>query len=175
MFYKSLFLALFLTSVSSAVDAQPANTLNLNSLSSGYQEQARIQLSENDVKAFIYQWFAALDHQREAGYYINRLTPSIAMTYPDFDIKSHADFLTWYKNVTDNIIWNSHELGEILVTGDQRRGWQVHYKVRWQARTAQGQDYDLLVAQRVEVVRIGDMLKIAKLVANIVEPSSSSK
>lgn len=54
MFYKSLLLALFLTSVSSSVDAQPANTLNLNSLSSGYQEQARTQLSENDVKAFIY-------------------------------------------------------------------------------------------------------------------------
>jgi len=144
-----------------------ASESNLNSLSLSYSAEAREKYSDNDVKSFIYQWFAAFDHQREAGYFLNRMTETVNMEYPDFPIHSQADFLRWYRGVTDNIVWNSHHLDTIFVTGEQDTGWDVSYVVNWKARAKNGQRYDLMVRQTLHVIRIGDALKIASLEARI--------
>ena len=41
--------------------------LDMNILSDSYNAQAREHYSTNDVASFVYQWFAAFDHQRESG------------------------------------------------------------------------------------------------------------
>ncbi|RVU32215.1 hypothetical protein [Neptunomonas marina] len=147
----------------------PAPQAQINSLSPSYDKEARFQLSENDVKSFIYQWFAAFDHQREAGFFLNRLASPIDLTYPGTPLRSETDFLRWYGNVTQNIAWNSHSIKSLTVTGDQQTGWQVALQVRWQAREHTGKKYDLVVAQQLKVIRVGDLLKIAQLQSKLVE------
>lgn len=158
----------FLCSFGSA-SANEMNSLELNSLSTTYQTKARYEFSENDVKSFVYQWFAAFDHQREAGYYLNRIAEPVNMSYPDFPISSKADFLSWYKGVTDNIVWNAHSIAGMAVTGDQNKGWDVKYDVNWKAQSKGGQNYDVMVHQELHIIRIGDSLKIAKLAANMLK------
>ncbi|MGR5239017.1 hypothetical protein [Vibrio alfacsensis] len=68
---------------------------NLNTLSSTYDATARYEMSENDVKSFVYQWFVAFDHQLESGFYLNHLADPVQMQYPDFPISSKKDFLRW--------------------------------------------------------------------------------
>lgn len=140
---------------------------NLNTLSTTYNTQARYQFSENDVKAFVYQWFAGFDHQQVSGYFVNRIATPYDMQYPDFPISSQKDFLKWYQGVTDNIVWNTHHLSNIKVTGDQANGWNVSYVVNWQAKDKAGKSYDMNVSQQLRIIRIGEQLKIAKLRAEI--------
>lgn len=42
-------------------------------------------------------------------------------------------------------------------------------QVRWQAREHTGKKYDLVVAQQLKVIRVGDLLKIAQLQSKLVE------
>ncbi|HHF0518543.1 TPA: hypothetical protein ACPHW8_000223 [Vibrio alginolyticus] len=142
---------------------------SLNTLSDTYDAKARYEMSENDVKSFIYQWFAAFDHQLESGYYLNRLTDSVQMQYPDSIISSKEDFLRWYKGVTDNIIWNAHSISGMKVSGNQQNGWNVSYDVNWKATTKDNQNYDLMVHQELRVIRVGDQLKLVRLKADIIK------
>lgn len=165
----TLGLALFLCSTA-PLHADLRSDHNLNQMSTTYDIAARSHYSENDVKGFVYQWFAAFDHQREAGYFLNRLTSPVEMQYPDFPIKSQDDFLRWYRGVTDNIVWNTHHLGEISVSESQTGHWDVRYIVNWKAKSKAGQNYDLFVEQKLHIIRVGDALKIASLHAEVVEP-----
>lgn len=159
--------AFFIFSTSAnAIDDQSAS---INALSPDYNHQARFEFSENDVISFVYQWFAAFDHQREAGYFLNRISNTPEMDYPDFKIRSQGDFLRWYQGVEENIAWNSHKLSGIKVSGDQENGWQVSYKVNWRAKTYSGQAYDLLVDQQVRLIRVGDSFKLTSLKATLDE------
>ena len=150
-----------------ALQARATDLDPINDLSPNYQPQARYTLSNNDVKSFIYRWFAAFDHQREAGYFLNRIASPIEMHYPGAPIRSEQDFLNWYKGVTDTIIWNSHQIDQIEVSGSQKLGWEASYRVRWQAREKSGATHDVMVAQRLYIIRRGDQLKIARLQAEI--------
>jgi hypothetical protein len=109
-----------------AVSAAHANN-DLNTLSTTYDAKARYEMSENDVKSFVYQWFAAFDHQRESGYFVNRIAQPVNMHYPGTPINSVEAFLAWYQGVTDNIIRNSHDIVSMDVQGDQASGWTVSY------------------------------------------------
>lgn len=160
---SALILSLFFT-----ISAANANN-DLNTLSTTYDAKARYEMSENDVKSFVYQWFAAFDHQRESGYFVNRIATPVKMQYPGTPIASIEDFLAWYRGVTDNIVWNSHNIVSMDVQGDQQSGWTVSYDVRWKARSKNNESYDMIVHQELKVIRVGDALKLAKLEAKVVE------
>jgi ankyrin repeat protein len=73
-----------------------------------YDHHARTTYSENDVKAFVYNWFAGFDHQADIGVFKRHLKPEkVDMYFPDFPIKSISDFERWYNNVIDTIQWNA--------------------------------------------------------------------
>ena len=91
------------------------------------------------------------------------------MQYPGTPINSVEAFLAWYQGVTDNIIWNSHDIVSMDVQGDQTSGWTVSYDVRWQATSKTKEKFDMMVHQELEVIRVGDALKLAKLEATVVE------
>lgn len=117
-----------------------------------YNADARNHYSENDVKAFVYKWFAGFDHQAEPDYFIAHLDPvRVDMAFPDFPIKSIKDFLSWYQGVIDTIQWNSHHLSGLKVSGSQKKGFSVSLDVRWQANTYDGQSYDMTVHQEWQV------------------------
>lgn len=117
-----------------------------------YDRVARQSYSENDVKAFVYQWFAGFDHQAPIEQFKKHLDPEqVVMNFPDFPIRSMADFERWYGGVIDSIQWNSHQLSNLQVSGDEKSGFEVSLHVNWKARTYQGESYDLNIAQEWSV------------------------
>ncbi|PXY01979.1 hypothetical protein DF185_04835 [Marinifilum breve] len=128
---------------------------------SDYDHKARTEYSVNDVIAFIYQWFAAFDHQKEIDYYLKHIAEPVDMNFPDFPIKSKDDFKRWYKSVEDNIIWNSHALRNIQVSGNEKDAWKASYDVEWKAIDKENQHIEMIIHQDVELIRKGDILEIA--------------
>ena len=89
------------------------------------------------------------------------------MHYPDFPINSYQDFLRWYKGVMDNIVWNSHELQGMTISGDYTSGWNVNYDVIWKATAKNGDKYDMRVHQKLNIAVIDNRLMLTKLYAEI--------
>ena len=120
-----------------------------------YSPEARNQYSENDVKAFVYKWFAGFDHQAEPDYFLAHLDPDhVDMRFPDFPINTIQDFLNWYQGVIDSIGWNSHHSSDLAVTGSEKEGFSLSFNIRWQARTYDAKTYDLNIHQDWRV-RVG--------------------
>lgn len=121
-----------------------------------YDFKARSELSPNDIKAFAYQWFANFDHQVPIERLVPHLGDNVDMAFPNFPIRSEADFARWYQSVIDNIQWNSHEISNLKVLGDQSSGWTVSMDIRWRARTYDGTQYDDVIHQNWQLVRSDD-------------------
>lgn len=113
-----------------------------------YDPKAKTLYSENDVKAFVYNWFAGFDHQADAGVFKKHLNPEkVDMHFPDFPVKTIADFERWYNNVIDTIQWNAHKISNLEVSGDERSGYSVSLNINWKAKTYKGETYDVNVHQ----------------------------
>jgi uncharacterized protein len=113
-----------------------------------YDHKAKTLYSENDVKAFVYNWFAGFDHQADVGVFKRHLNPEkVDMYFPDFPIKTIGDFERWYKNVIDTIQWNAHKISNLEVSGDEMGGYSVSLNINWKAKTYKGETYDVNVHQ----------------------------
>lgn len=113
-----------------------------------YDSRARQEASPNDVNAFVYQWFAAFDHQAPISAFLQHIDPAqVDMQYPDFPIRQIRDFERWYQGVVDNVQWNSHELRNVRVTGEQAAGFDVSLDVCWRASLYDGSKAQMLVHQ----------------------------
>ena len=118
-----------------------------------YDDKAKTTYSENDVKAFVYQWFAGFDHQADIRVFTAHLPAEhVDMYFPDFPIKSRSDFERWYSNVIDSIQWNSHGLSNLMVSGDEANGFAVSLDINWKAVTYQGDRYDMNIHQDWQVM-----------------------
>jgi len=114
----------------------------------GYDDNAKTTYSENDVKAFVYQWFAGFDHQVDISFFKKHLPPGkLDMYFPDFPISRLSDFERWYNGVCDNIQWNAHHLSNLNVSGDEKDGFFISLDVNWKAKTYSGESYDMNVHQ----------------------------
>lgn len=87
-----------------------------------YGQAAKNELSPNEIKAFVYQWFANFDHQVASERIINHLGDQVDMAFPDFPIRSKTDFARWYQGVIDSIQCDSHEITDLKVTGSHASG-----------------------------------------------------
>lgn len=107
-----------------------------------YDHDAKTLYNENDVKAFVYNWFAGFDHQSDIGVFKRHLDPEkVDMYFPDTPpsiIKSFSDFEKWYNNVIENIQWNFHEISNLKVSGDEMNGFSVSLDINWKAKTYEG-------------------------------------
>lgn len=113
-----------------------------------YDHNAKTSYSENDVKAFVYNWFAGFDHQADIGVFKRHLNPEkVDMHFPDFPIKSISDFERWYNNVIDTIPWNAHKISNLKVFGDEMGGYSVSLDINWKAKTYKGETYDMNIHQ----------------------------
>ena len=113
-----------------------------------YDPNAKTTYSENDVKAFVYSWFAGFDHQADIAVFKRHLNPTkVDMLFPDFPIKSIGDFERWYKGVIETIQWNAHKISNLEVSGDEMRGYTVSLNINWKAKTYKGETYDLNIHQ----------------------------
>jgi hypothetical protein len=116
--------------------------------SKNYDRSAKTTYSENDVKAFVYNWFAGFDHQADINIFKKHLNPrEIDMYFPDFPIRSIEDFERWYNNVIDNIHWNAHKISNLNVSGDEASGFFVSLDINWKANAYNGEAYDMNIHQ----------------------------
>lgn len=142
---KTLFALLSVLCLSSALSAEV--------VTKHYDAVAKNTYSQNDVKAFVYEWFSGFDHQRGDEYFTKHLDPlHVQMEFPDFPIHSVADFKRWYKGVKDSIRYNIHHLSELKVSGDEKNGYDVSLHVNWVADTYDKKHYDANIAQKWRVI-----------------------
>jgi len=73
------------------------------------------------------------------------------MLFPDFPIGNISDFERWYGGVIENVQWNAHELSNLKVSGDEKKGFSVSVDVGWKARTYKGEKINMAVHQDWEV------------------------
>jgi len=113
-----------------------------------YDQRAKATYSENDVKAFVYQWFAGFDHQKDIDFFKKHLNPGkVDMDFPDFPVKSIADFEKWYQNVINNVQWNAHIVSNLQVRGDETGGFAISLDLNWKVRSYENQIYDVRIHQ----------------------------
>ncbi len=114
-----------------------------------YDHNAKTLYNENDVKAFVHNWFAGFDHQRDVEFFTKHLYPeNVDMYFPDFGpIKNFSDFKKWYQGVIDNIQWNFHETSNLKVSGDEAKGFSVSLDINWKAKKYKGETLDKKVHQ----------------------------
>ncbi|OHD13033.1 MAG: hypothetical protein A2086_07505 [Spirochaetes bacterium GWD1_27_9] len=116
--------------------------------SKSYDKNAKTMYSENDVKAFVYNWFSGFDHQSDISFFKKHLDPQkVDMYFPDFPIKSIKDFEKWYNGVINNIQWNTHIISNLKVTGDETRMFFVSFDVNWKAKAYNGENYNMNIHQ----------------------------
>lgn len=92
-------------------------------------------LSEQDVRQFAADWFAALDRHDD----IDRLLPMLVdggleMRFPEGTSRGHAGFRHWYDTVTRRFFDEVHTLTEVIPTATDGTGADVRVTVNWQAR-----------------------------------------
>ena len=126
----------------------PTTAFCKDSLHKNYDRSAKTMYSENDVKAFVYNWFAGFDHQADINMFKKHLNPEkMDMYFPDFPIKSIEDFERWYNNVIDNIQWNTHRISNLKVFGDEINGFSVSLDINWKAKTYKDETFDMNIHQ----------------------------
>ena len=117
-----------------------------------YDKVAKTTYSQNDVKSFVYKWFAMFDHQEDINKFKMHLPKqNVVMNFPDFPIRKMADFEKWYGGVIDNIQFNSHDISNLKVTGNEKDGYEVSFHVNWKANTYDKKTYDVNVAQQWQI------------------------
>jgi len=123
--------------------------MSVSSAFASYNIEAKNNLSENDIYSFVYFWFANFDHQNDASVFTNHLDEkNINIQYPDYKIKSIADFINWYKNVEDNIYYNFHDIKEVSVKKLNNNQYQVNLLVNWKAQTYAKENLDVNIYQK---------------------------
>ena len=102
----------------------------------------------NAVKAFVYRWFSGFDHQSATHVFLHHLPESqVDMCFPDFPIKSRADFERWYAGVRESIAWNRHGISNLAVTANEDGSFAVSLDIHWQARTYSEEAFDMKIHQ----------------------------
>ncbi|WP_461538579.1 hypothetical protein [Spongorhabdus nitratireducens] len=145
------------------INTQANQPVNIQRLSAGYEAKSRLEYSQNDVGSFIYQWFAAFDHQQEPGYFLQRLAEPVDLRYPGAALHSRTDFLRWYRELMENIVWNEHTVSNLVVSGNQNNGWKASYDITRSARDSAGNVFNIRSHQEMDMIRCGSSLKITRL------------
>jgi hypothetical protein len=105
--------------------------------------QDKDRLTENDVKAFVYQWFSWLDHRVGEFHFMSHLSSAgFEISLPGVTIKDYTGFKKWYDCMRESYTWNSHEVSNVKVNGDYEKGYTVEMTVRWRAVTSDGDSCD---------------------------------
>ena len=132
---KRYFFIIFILSISLYMIVSFKNSSVTHYEKSNYDSKARYNISQNDIAAFVYRWFASFDHQLDRRYLLPFLSNNINISYPDFTINSLDDFNKWYDNVIANINFNSHTISNLKIENTQPNNWIVDFDILWNAKT----------------------------------------
>lgn len=104
---------------------------------------------DNDITAFVYQWFAWYDRHDDQCLFLAHLADAgLRARYVDVEIRDHQGFRDWYAGVGRQVVSNSHQVRTLRVTRSGPAHYRVVLLVRWQAKLRDGSAADWQVRQR---------------------------
>lgn len=109
-------------------------------------------MNENDVRAFVYQWFSQFDRQADLGEFTRHLaTTDLRIEFPEMTITDAEGFKAWYDGIKKAIRRNTHDVTTLKVSRLGEALFGVDLQVRWQAETYKNECYDNTYQQRWRV------------------------
>jgi hypothetical protein len=111
-------------------------------------------IGENDVKAFIYKWFAGFDRiEKNKEFFKKHMDPeNVDMYYPKNPIKTIQEFDKWHdEEVIGKIQSNIHHLSNVQVRGDENNGFFISLDINWKANFKDKSRENINIHQNWEV------------------------
>jgi ribosomal protein L20A (L18A) len=141
---RTLAIILFITALIAGIYYQWQSMDKVDQVlqSNGSRQEVKryASVTENDVKQFVYQWFAWLDHLEEDRFFLSHLSEEdLEIRLPEVIIKSRQGFREWYYELRARVKQNrsSVDIRTIRKTGE---GWiEVTMNVVWRINTKDGQ------------------------------------
>lgn len=107
----------------------------------------------NEVKSFVYSWFALLDRQVSEISLLKFLDPdNLNMQFSEMTVSDGEEFSQWYLGVQKTIESNSHDVQTLEVTPGKNGEFDVKLVVDWQAKTRQGETITQTYLQQWKIV-----------------------
>ena len=107
----------------------------------------------NEVKSFIYSWFALLDRQVSEISLLKFLdTDNLTMQFPEMTVKNADEFSKWYLGIQKTIKTNTYNVRQLEVVPKDNGEFDVRLKVDWQATTRNGKAISQTYRQQWTIV-----------------------
>ena len=142
-------------------------------------EHGLVPPTTNDLRSFLYDWFAHFEHAAPTDFYLGHLDDgNMDVQFPGVDpINSHAGFIAWYENLLAQTSWNFHDIHAIQIEETTPLEYLVTFVVDWYGEV--NADSDQLagwqsrsdsflyhhVIRQTWTMSVNDRLVIRKLVA----------
>ena len=96
-------------------------------------EHGLAETNSNDLRRFIYDWFAHFEHAAPTDFYLDHLVDeNLDLRFFGMDpIASHAEFAEWYENLLAQTLWNFHDVSAIQIEQTSARQYLVTFLVDW--------------------------------------------
>jgi hypothetical protein len=112
--------------------------------------QNKCMFNENEIRSFIYYWFALFDKRVDVNQFLCLIADEgLDMEYPGDPrpeyIHSHKEFEAWYKSTS--IESNTHKVEKVEIKHITACEYEVDLEVRWQAEEPGGKYEDYRVQQ----------------------------
>ena len=142
-------------------------------------EDGLVPTTTNDLRSFLYDWFAHFEHAAPTDFYLSHLDDgNMDIQFPGSEpIRSHAGFTGWYENLLAQTLWNFHDIHAIQIKKTAPLGYLVSFVVDWYGEVKADSDqlagwqsrsdsflYHHFIRQ-TWTIGVGDRLVIRKLVA----------
>ena len=120
------------------------------------QPEDRSQLKTanvNEIKIFIYSWFALLDRQvSEISLFKFLDFDNLTMEVPEATISDRQDFSNWYLELQKDIETNTYDVEQLEVTPLGNGEFDVKLRVNWQAETRNGEILERAYQQQWKII-----------------------
>ncbi len=87
-------------------------------------------VNSNDVKSFVYDWFAHFDRIAAPDYFLDHLDPDDMALVFARTIRDHDGFRAWYADWVRHCPWDFHDISDLEVSGSSETGFTAQFTVR---------------------------------------------
>ena len=96
-------------------------------------EDGLVPPTTNDLRSFLYDWFAHFEHAAPADFYLGHLDDGhMEVRFPGSEpITTHQGFIGWYENLLAQTLWNFHDIQAIQIKKTEPQEYLVTFVVDW--------------------------------------------
>ncbi|MGL6312306.1 hypothetical protein [Vibrio sp. WXL103] len=112
------------------------------------------QFTINDIKSFVHKVFSMYERATvgkqlvDAEAFSHLVDENVYVDFPDYKIRSRAEFLEWHKWIHGLLISDDHEIEKVDVLYLSNGKYEARFKVRWRAEFKDKTYTDLKLEQR---------------------------